>query len=210
MLKLKTRGGCTVLVDDENIIYDIDDVKSRSIPHKPCGPNSYLGGLYLPGVDFNHLDMRYSNMINATFTYADLRGTNLEGANLSGTNFDFCLFDEDTVFPQNYKIHYKTWDGKISEKTTEVRDLDGKILVKVNWKNLAGCHLSDLDLRRADFRGLCLRDTCFTDSLLDGADFSGTDLSGSGIYFGDYRKDKFIYDDKTTFDRHHHHRPSYM
>lgn len=211
MLKLKLRGDCTMLVDDENIIYDIGDVKSKSIPHRMCGHHSFLGSLYLPGVDFNHLDMSYSNMHNATFTYADLRGTNLEGANLEGANLEYCLFDEDTVFPQNYRIHQKTWDGKISEATTEVRDLDGKVLFMVNSKSLVACHLSNLDLRKADFRGQCLRDVSFLGSLLDEADFSGADLKGSGIYWNDYRKDRFVYDDKTQFDRHHQrHWPSYM
>lgn len=215
MLRLRTRGGCTVLVDDENIIYDIGDVKVREIRNKPCGPHACLLKLYLSGVDFRNLDLSYSNMLNAELKYADLRGTNLSEANLEGADFEYCLFDERTVFPAGYRIHHKIWDyerdvKRVSYETTEVRNRDGELLFMLNSDSLSGCHLNDLDLSNADFRGQDLTDVNFDDSILDGADFSGADLRGSGIFWDDHRRGKFIYDDDTVFDHHTHHRPSYM
>ena len=83
---------------------NVDDVRKAIEIYKSIGMGNILVDADLSDINFEGIDLSGANLRYADLTRANLRGADLRGANLSGVFFDGIEYDENTKWPQGFKI----------------------------------------------------------------------------------------------------------
>ena len=83
---------------------DADDVPKAIELYKSVGMGNFLEGADLTDVNFEGIDLSGANLRYADLTRANLRGADLTGAILTGAFLDGIEYDENTIWPDSFKI----------------------------------------------------------------------------------------------------------
>ena len=83
---------------------DADDVPKAIELYKSVGMGNFLEGADLTDINFEGIDLSGANLRYADLTRANLRGADLTGAVLTGAFFDGIEYDENTKWPDSFKI----------------------------------------------------------------------------------------------------------
>ena len=121
-----------------------------------------------PKTNLRNADLRGADLKNEDLTGANLRGAILTGAELQDTQLYKALYNEETIFPEDFDVA-ATGAYKIAPEAN-LRSAD-----------LTGADLRGAELRNANLNGADLRVTDLRNANLNGADLSGADLSGANL-----------------------------
>ncbi|PSB68582.1 hypothetical protein C7B61_00135 [filamentous cyanobacterium CCP1] len=158
--------------------------------------NASLEGTVLGGTGFTN-DFTNSNLTKANLVNSDLRSVDLSSANLAEANLSGAIYDENTVFPENFDHgkngtilfkHGSNLEGRNLSKRVLILDEhnedDVEKLILIN-SDLQGSLLNG-NFQGTDFNGANLRGAILRGNFR-GANFDGADLSNALIVDSDFR-----------------------
>ncbi len=138
-----------------------------------------LTGIYLTAADLSGADLSRAELVNV-----DLTGANLSAAILDKANLINAVYNEHTVWPQDYDLGRSQAVGPEADLTEA--DLKGIELADADLHKaiLTRAHLEGANLSEADLSGADLREAHLSGTNLIGADLrrailTGADLSGA-------------------------------
>lgn len=203
-----TLKGQTVALQDDNVGYDVEELKRKLGVDSLVGADlsgadlrwNYLQEANLKKANLQGTDLKGTNLRKANLQGADLRGANLSEANLEETDLRgadltgvqnlilrqivVAVYDKETKFPEGVtfgdipKYNKDRLRSTLGVKTLVGVEAKGMIL---RWGDFKGADMQWATLQRTDLTGANLSETNLSAANLHGTNLSEVDLQKANL-----------------------------